>query len=48
LCTKDGSSDVSVIVSEETRLGDIWFCYVTPNDGFQDGIPKMRTSITIE
>ena len=48
LCAKDGVSNVSVLVSEETSIGDKWSCYVTPNDGFQDGISKMRTSITIE
>ncbi len=32
ICTKDGKSDVSVIVSEETTIGDIWYCIVTPND----------------
>jgi hypothetical protein len=36
LCTKDGHSDKSVIVSEETIIGNIWNCIVTPNDTTQD------------
>lgn len=36
LCTKDGYSDKSVIVSDETLVGNIWSCIVTPNDGTQD------------
>ena len=36
LCTKDGFSDKSVIVSGETSLGNNWSCTVTPNDGIQD------------
>ncbi len=39
LCTKDGDSDKSVIVSEEipeSSVGDIWKCTVIPNDGWQD------------
>ena len=36
MCKKDGFSDKSVIVSDETTLGDIWQCIVTPSDGSQD------------
>ncbi|MCX6667763.1 MAG: type IV pilin [Euryarchaeota archaeon] len=36
LCMRDGHSDRSVIVSGEIKLGDIWKCIVTPNDGTQD------------
>ncbi len=36
LCMKDGHSDKRVIVSGEIKLGDIWKCVVTPNDGTQD------------
>ncbi|MEF8847626.1 MAG: LamG-like jellyroll fold domain-containing protein [Candidatus Thermoplasmatota archaeon] len=32
-----GNSNKRTIVSEETKLGDIWRCYVTPNDSTQDG-----------
>jgi len=38
LSTKDGDSDKRVVVSEETCLGDIWQCMVTPNDSTQDDI----------
>jgi hypothetical protein len=36
LCSKDGISSCSVIVSEELHLGDLWMCQVTPNDGVYD------------
>ena len=36
LCTKDGFTDRSVIVSDETSLGDTWRCTVTPNDSILD------------
>ncbi len=36
LCTKDGESDKSVIVSEETILGEIWGVTIIPNDSNQD------------
>ncbi len=36
LCTKDGDSTRSVIVSEEIRLDQYWKCLVTPNDGMYD------------
>ena len=38
LCTKDGNSTKSVIVSEEICLGESWKCLVTPNDGMQDDV----------
>ena len=34
---KDGTTDISVIVADHTSLGDIWQCYITPNDRTQDG-----------
>ncbi|MEA3458938.1 MAG: LamG-like jellyroll fold domain-containing protein [Candidatus Thermoplasmatota archaeon] len=37
ISTKDGDSDKRIVVSEETILGDVWQCIVTPNDGTQDG-----------
>jgi hypothetical protein len=46
LCTRDGSSNVSVIVSDETSVDDQWYCIVTPNDGYQDGIAKITVSLT--
>ena len=36
LCTKDGDTSKSVIVSEETNVGESWKCTVTPNDGTLD------------
>jgi hypothetical protein len=36
LSTKDGLSDKSVIVSEETLYGDIWYCLITPNNQVED------------
>ena len=47
LCTKDGYSNRSVIVSEETELGDTWKCIVTPNDGIQDGANVESNSLEI-
>lgn len=46
LCTRDGSSNVSVIVSDETSVDDKWHCIVIPNDGYQDGIAKITASLT--
>lgn len=48
LCTRTGSSNVSVIVSEETTSGETWNCYVTPNDSHQDGKTKNEDSIDIK
>lgn len=47
LCTKDGYSDKSVIVSEETVLGDIWKCTVTPNDITGDDTPVESNTLQI-
>ena len=47
MCTKDGNSDKRVLVSEETSLGDIWQCIVTPNDGSQDGPPTTTNTLQI-
>jgi hypothetical protein len=38
LCTKDGSTTRSVIVSEEIGLDETWKCLVTPNDGMYDDV----------
>ncbi|MEM0492514.1 MAG: LamG-like jellyroll fold domain-containing protein [Candidatus Thermoplasmatota archaeon] len=38
LCGKDGLSDKSVIVSEETLYGDIWYCIITPNNMINDDV----------
>jgi hypothetical protein len=36
LCTKDGITSQSVIVSEEIGLDETWKCLVIPNDGISD------------
>jgi len=36
LCSKNGFSDISVIVSDETSVGQYWKCNITPNDSIQD------------
>jgi len=38
LCTKDGSSAKSAIVSEELHLDEYWKCLVTPNNGMYDDV----------
>jgi len=38
LCTKNGNSSRSVLVSEEIQIDEIWKCFVTPNDGTQDDV----------
>lgn len=38
LCTKDGNSALSVIVSEEICLDETWKCQVIPNDGLFDDV----------
>lgn len=47
LCTKDGLSDKSVIVSDETTVGQIWRCDVTPNDSTQDDSTVQSNSLQI-
>jgi hypothetical protein len=47
LCVRDGKSDRSVIVSEETLTGQIWKCIITPNDGVQDDAPVESNSLKI-
>ncbi len=45
--SKDGSSSSSTIVPEYTTSGETWRCEVTPNDGWQDGLPAQSNSVTI-
>jgi hypothetical protein len=45
--TKDGLSNSSTIAPEETEVGDVWKCQVTPNDSYQDGIAKFSNTVTI-
>jgi len=47
LCSRYGLSDISVIVSDETMLGEIWSCIVTPNDGTIDDIEVESNSLQI-
>jgi FlaG/FlaF family flagellin (archaellin) len=49
LCMKDGESDISVIVAEETTVGDTWYCVLTPNDQCQDAssISSNQLEITL-
>ena len=44
---KGGYSDKSVIVSEETNVGEVWQCVVTPNDGTQDGVEVESNTLKI-
>jgi len=47
LSQKDGQYDRRVFVSEETALGEIWQCIVTPNDSSQDGTPVESNTLQI-
>ncbi|MDG6229129.1 MAG: LamG domain-containing protein [Candidatus Thermoplasmatota archaeon] len=47
LCSKDGVSDMSVIVSEETIIGDIWYCILTPNDQTIDASSVSSNTLQI-
>jgi hypothetical protein len=47
LCTKDGNTSCSVIVSEEIRLDESWLCMVTPNDGIYDDIDTASNILFI-
>jgi hypothetical protein len=38
LCTKDGNTTCSIIVSEEILLDESWKCLVIPNDGMYDDV----------
>ena len=45
---KDGFSDRRVISAQETILGDVWQCIVTPNDGTQDEPPSESNTLEIQ
>ena len=47
LCSKDGDTSCSVIVSEETSVGQVWSCTVIPTDGFVDDDWVTSNSIQI-
>ena len=46
-CQKDGLSNKSIIVSDETNTGENWQCIVTPNDGIMDYQPVSSNIISI-
>jgi len=45
--SKDGVSQSSTIVAQETTVGDIWKCEVTPSDSFLDGGTKTSDTLTL-
>ena len=47
LSTKDGEYDRRVLLSSETKVGNIWRCIVTPNDSVQDGTTVKSNTIKI-
>ncbi|RLF28956.1 MAG: hypothetical protein DRN08_04185 [Thermoplasmata archaeon] len=47
LCTKEGYSNNSVIVSEETNIGETWKCIITPNNGTTDGAAVESNTLEI-
>jgi hypothetical protein len=44
---KDGLSRNRVVVSQETNLGDVWMCEITPNNGAQDADATESNLLTI-
>ena len=47
LCMNYEFCDINVIVSEETSIGDVWKCIMTPNDITQDGEPVESNSLQV-
>jgi len=47
ISTKDGESDKSVMVAEETIQGETWQCIVTPNDSSQDDTAVESNTLQI-
>ena len=45
--TKDGLSNNSTVAWQETDVGEVWECQVTPNDGFGDGQSKLSNTLTV-
>ncbi|MCK4306519.1 MAG: LamG domain-containing protein, partial [Candidatus Eisenbacteria sp.] len=43
----NNSLTTSTLVSQETAVGDVWMCQVTPNDGMSDGETKNSTELTV-
>jgi uncharacterized repeat protein (TIGR02543 family) len=44
---RDGFSDSATVVPQETVNGQTWRCQVTPNDGWQNGVPALSNELTI-
>jgi predicted glutamine amidotransferase len=47
LDSKDGISNQSIIVPEETEIDDTWQCEITPSDSQLDGTTIISNSLTI-
>lgn len=45
--TKNGWSNYSLVVSQETEIGENWTCQATPHDGFADGTTKENSTFII-
>lgn len=45
--TKDGKTDNSTIVAQETTAGETYICQVTPNDGEEDGVALNSSSLLV-
>jgi hypothetical protein len=45
--TKDGLTDNSTLVHQETRTGETWACQVIPNDSHQDGQAKTSNPVLV-
>lgn len=45
--TRNGLSSISIISSDDTKVGDQWRCQVTPNDGKTDGSTLSTVTRTI-
>jgi hypothetical protein len=43
--SKNGQSNTSTIVAQETSSGQTWTCMVTPNDKYGDGTPVLSNSV---
>jgi hypothetical protein len=47
LCSREGKSDRSIIVSQELEIGDSWQCYIIPNNTVQDDSPISSNILNI-
>ena len=45
--TKDGSSDSSTIVYQETAVGDNFAVQVIPMDSWEDGVTKTSSTLNV-